>query len=214
MDFCAHVKATLERGGKVLIPCYSIGRAQEIAVLLEQYWNAVGVAFPLVFSASAAEEANAYYRLFVQWTSASLASGESAFVFPHSRPYSPAMLQSADPLILFASPGMLHTGFSLRVFQQWAPDAKNLVVVPGYAPKGTVGNLILQGKKEVDIGKHTVHVRCDVRYFPLSAHVDSKGICQLAARTNPRDVVLVHGEVEKMGHLAETLRRLFDVWVH
>ena len=78
MDFCAHVKATLERGGKVLIPCYSIGRAQEIAVLLEQYWNAVGVAFPLVFSASAAEEANAYYRLFVQWTSASLASGESA----------------------------------------------------------------------------------------------------------------------------------------
>jgi len=36
------------------------------------------------------------------------------------------------PCVLFATPGMLTGGVSLEVFKQWAPDPKNLVVLPGY----------------------------------------------------------------------------------
>lgn len=34
--------------------------------------------------------------------------------------------------MLFATPGMLHGGTSLEVFKAWAPDPKNLVLLPSY----------------------------------------------------------------------------------
>lgn len=30
-------------------------------------------------------------------------------------------------MIVFASPGMLHAGYSLHLFKKWAPDEKNMV---------------------------------------------------------------------------------------
>lgn len=40
------------------------------------------------------------------------------------------LLQGA--CVLFATPGMLHGGTSLEVFKAWAPDPKNLVLLPSY----------------------------------------------------------------------------------
>lgn len=34
--------------------------------------------------------------------------------------------------VLFATPGMLQGGTSLEVFKAWAPNAKNLVLLPSY----------------------------------------------------------------------------------
>jgi hypothetical protein len=34
--------------------------------------------------------------------------------------------------VLFATPGMLHGGTSLEVFKAWAPDPRNLVLLPSY----------------------------------------------------------------------------------
>jgi integrator complex subunit 11 len=34
--------------------------------------------------------------------------------------------------VLFATPGMLQGGTSLEVFKAWAPDPKNLVLLPSY----------------------------------------------------------------------------------
>lgn len=44
--------------------------------------------------------------------------------------YCCAVLQGA--CVLFATPGMLHGGTSLEVFKAWAPDPKNLVLLPSY----------------------------------------------------------------------------------
>jgi integrator complex subunit 11 len=57
----------LERGGKVLIPVFALGRAQELSVLLETYWNRTDNKTPIYFSAGLIEKANAYYQLFVDW---------------------------------------------------------------------------------------------------------------------------------------------------
>ena len=46
------------------------------------------------------------------------------------------------PMVIFATPGMLHGGFSLNMFKKIAPEAKNYVIIPGYCSPGTVGNKI------------------------------------------------------------------------
>jgi hypothetical protein len=43
--------------------------------------------------------------------------------------------------VLFATPGMLHGGTSLEVFKAWAPDPKNLVLLPSYQVTSAAGNI-------------------------------------------------------------------------
>ena len=38
-DFLKRVHSCVEKGGKVLIPVFALGRAQELCILLEQYWE-------------------------------------------------------------------------------------------------------------------------------------------------------------------------------
>ena len=51
------------------------------------------------------------------------------------------------PCVLFATPGMLHAGTSLEAFKYWAPDPRNLLIIPGYCVVGTVGSRMTSGFK-------------------------------------------------------------------
>ena len=42
-EFLRQVHQTLDKGGKVLIPVFALGRAQELCILLETYWNRTGL---------------------------------------------------------------------------------------------------------------------------------------------------------------------------
>lgn len=107
---------------------------------------------------------------------------------------------------------MLTGGVSLEVFKAWAPDPRNLVLLPGYQAAGTVGGKLMSGSvSEVRVGSSLVSVKCKVRYSAFSAHADVKGILQLVAATSPGAVMLVHGDRRGMEFLAPTITRLFGV---
>lgn len=44
------------------------------------------------------------------------------FDFKHIRPFERSLVDSPGPMVLFATPGMLHAGLSLEVFKKWAPN--------------------------------------------------------------------------------------------
>jgi integrator complex subunit 11 len=68
-DFIKKVHGCLDRGGKVLIPVFALGRAQELCILLETYWERMQLQYPIYFSLGLTEKANNYYQLFITWTS-------------------------------------------------------------------------------------------------------------------------------------------------
>lgn len=68
-EFLEKVHSRLEAGGKVLIPVFALGRAQELCILLETYWERMNLSFPIYFSAGMAEKATEFYKLFISWTS-------------------------------------------------------------------------------------------------------------------------------------------------
>jgi hypothetical protein len=110
---------------------------------------------------------------------------------------------------------MLHSGTSLEVFKKWAPEARNMVIIPGYCVAGTVGAKVLAGARSIDFeGDSRVPVNLQVRNLSFSAHADAKGILQLIKNCRPASVVLVHGEVSKMGQLKELVRRQFGIPCH
>ncbi|EPB75305.1 metallo-beta-lactamase domain protein [Ancylostoma ceylanicum] len=57
-DFLRKVHDRVMAGGKVLIPVFALGRAQELCILLESYWERMDLKVPIYFSQGLAERAN------------------------------------------------------------------------------------------------------------------------------------------------------------
>lgn len=150
-DFLKEVQETTEEGGKVLIPVFALGRAQELCVLVETIWKRMNNRIPVYFSSGLIEKVQFFYKLFVNWTNQSIKSSfliNNMFDFKHIQPFNRNLIKSPDPMILFATPGMLHGGTSLQVFTEWCSEEKNCIIIPGYCVAGTLGNKLLKGIKK------------------------------------------------------------------
>ncbi|KAJ1941593.1 Integrator complex subunit 11, partial [Linderina macrospora] len=191
-DFLEKVHRCVLRGGKVLIPCFALGRAQELCILIETYWERMGLTAPVYFSAGLTEKANRFYKLFINWTNQKVKESfvdRNPFDFKYIKPWNRDYADLPGPMVCFATPGMLHIGTSLEVFRKWAPDERNMLIMPGYCVAGTVGAKVLSGMKVVDIDQYTqVHVNIDVQNLSFSAHADAKGIMELIRQASPRNV--------------------------
>ncbi|KAM4650462.1 integrator complex subunit 11 [Discoglossus pictus] len=214
-DFLKKVHESVERGGKVLIPVFALGRAQELCILLETFWERMNLKAPIYFSTGLTEKANHYYKLFITWTNQKIRKTfvqRNMFEFKHIKAFDRTFADNPGPMVVFATPGMLHAGQSLQIFRKWAGNEKNMVIMPGYCVQGTVGHKILSGQRKLEMeGRQTLEVKLQVEYMSFSAHADAKGIMQLIRQAEPRNVLLVHGEAKKMEFLKLKIEQEFNV---
>ncbi|KAF7696221.1 integrator complex subunit 11 [Silurus meridionalis] len=214
-DFLKKVHETIERGGKVLIPVFALGRAQELCILLETFWERMNLKAPIYFSTGLTEKANHYYKLFITWTNQKIRKTfvqRNMFEFKHIKAFDRSYADNPGPMVVFATPGMLHAGQSLQIFKKWAGNEKNMVIMPGYCVQGTVGHKILNGQKKLEMeGRATLEVKLQVEYMSFSAHADAKGIMQLIRMAEPHNILLVHGEAKKMEFLKDKIEQEFNV---
>ncbi|VDN56497.1 unnamed protein product [Dracunculus medinensis] len=225
--FLKKVHDCMENGGKVnsfmnfnfdffFNFIFALGRAQELCILLESYWERMNLTYPIFFSQGLAEKANQYYRLFINWTNEKIKRtfvDRNMFDFKHIRPYDNASGDLPGPMVLFSTPGMLHSGQSLRVFKRWCSDEKNMVIMPGFCVAGTVGAKVIAGMRKIDIDGKSYEIKLAVEYMSFSAHADAKGIMQLIRDCQPKNVMFVHGEDLKMEFLKEKVEKEFKLKV-
>lgn len=133
-EFLKAVHNCVGGGGKVLIPSFALGRAQELCMLLDDYWERMNLKVPIYFSAGLTIQANMYYKMLINWTSQKVKDSyttRNAFDFKHVCSFDRSLINAPGPCVLFATPGMISGGFSLEVFKQWAPYERNLITLPG-----------------------------------------------------------------------------------
>ena len=206
-SFLKKVHTCVQQGGKVLIPTFAVGRAQELAVMLESYWEQHGLNIPIFFSGEIMEKANEYYKLFLHWTNMNLDAQQykNPFTFNHVTKFDVKYVDSKDPCVVFATPGMIASGFSSRLFERWAHDARNLLILPGYCVNGTIGWLLLNGERKVRHRGQDIHVKMQVENLSYSAHSDARGIMELVQQSGALNVVLVHGSKSNMDGLKKRI---------
>ncbi|KAF9140777.1 Integrator complex subunit 11 [Mortierella sp. GBA39] len=214
-DFLKKVHDCVAGGGNVIIPVFALGRAQELCILIETYWDRMDLRVPIYFSAGLTEKANHFYRLFINWTNEKIKSTfvhRNMFDFKHIRAWDRAYIDNPGPMVVFATPGMLHSGTSLELFKKWAPDPKNMVIMPGFCVAGTIGSKVLAGEKHIKTDSFTtIDVNLQVKNLSFSAHADAKGIMQLIRQCDAKNVVLVHGEKSSMGFLKSRIMTEFGI---
>lgn len=158
------ITGILNRGGRALLPVFALGRAQELLLILDEYWSKHPEyqQIPIYYASNLARKCMVVYqtyigtmndnikRMFRERMAEAEASGSSDVTrggpwdFRHIR-----SLKSLDRFddvggcVMLASPGMMQSGVSRELLERWAPEQKNGVVITGYSVEGTMAKVIM-----------------------------------------------------------------------
>ncbi|GMV05508.1 MAG: Ysh1p: subunit of polyadenylation factor I [Gemmatimonadota bacterium] len=204
------LKRTVKRGGVLMIPAFSVGRAQLVLYALSRAFEAglaprvpVFLNSPMAIDVSSLYvEHDEYHRLDERQTLEAFAVAE----YTRSVEESKRLNQRNGPMVLLAGAGMLTGGRILHHLAAFAPDARNTVLLTGHQAEGTRGADLLAGKPHVKIHGRSVPVRAEVATMDgLSAHADQSELLDWLGSVpgRPRRTYLVHGEPRE----ADALRR-------
>ncbi|KIC89277.1 MBL fold metallo-hydrolase [Flavihumibacter sp. ZG627] len=203
-------KVCVQRGGKLIIPAFSVGRTQEILYSLNQleverrlpeldYF----VDSPL--SIEATELVKGYPQYFNKTIQRLLQTDNDPFHF-NGLKYVKTVEESKllnfrnGPCVIISASGMADAGRVKHHISNNIENSHNAILMVGYCEPNSLGGRLLAGKKEVSIFgvSHEVHAEIgSVR--SMSAHGDYEDLSQFLACQDPRMVkklFLVHGEFD------------------
>ncbi|OTB03509.1 hypothetical protein M426DRAFT_321664 [Hypoxylon sp. CI-4A] len=163
------ITGILNRGGRVLMPVFALGRAQELLLILDEYWgkHQEFQKIPIYYASNLARKCMVVYqtyvgamndnikRLFRERMAEAEAAGDGAgkggpWDFKYIR--SLKNLDRFDDVggcVMLASPGMLQNGVSRELLERWAPNEKNGVIITGYSVEGTMAKHIVQEPDQI-----------------------------------------------------------------
>jgi len=211
------VTEVIEAGGKVLIPAFAVGRAQEVILILAQAMRRGDIPTFPVFVDGMVRSVNAVYASFIDDLAPPLrrkvGKGEAVFYAEHvtsvDKPSDRTRILSGPPCCIVASSGMLIGGASSYYAERLARDANNLIAITGYQDEESPGRALLdlmQNKEGQErmlmLNGERVSVACRVEPYSLSAHADSGELTGLVQRLKPRTCFLVHGDDDARKALA------------
>ncbi|KAF4748663.1 Integrator complex subunit 11, partial [Perkinsus olseni] len=116
------------------------------------------------------------------------------------------VLAPGMPCVVMAAPGMLQSGTSRELFEQWAPDPKNGVIITGYSVAGTLAHDLQNDPDTLTLTDgRKLPVRCSTKSISFSAHSDYGQTRDFIQALNVPHVCLVHGEQTLMRRLQDKL---------
>ncbi len=213
------VSSTASRGGRVIIPAFSVGRTQEILYFLRVLRREGSIpGIPVFVDSPLSFDATEVYRTHPECyddeARALFAGDESPFRFEglsflRTVEGSKALNSVQEPMIIISASGMCEHGRILHHLVHSIGNPANTIVVVGFMAAHTLGRRLADRETTVRIFGEQFERKAEVRILNgFSAHADSDGLVEYAlkAGAGASKVVLVHGEAEQ----TEALRRRLE----
>jgi len=209
------------KDGKLLIPVFAVGRAQEIIFELKRLMQAgkiprvkVYLDTPLGCNVTEIYRNYAYmlrrefYELFLKGKDP-LSFEQLEYVKSAGR--SIEIARSDEKCIILSASGMLEGGRVLNHLPKILPDENSAILFVGFQAEGTLGREILDGAKKIAFGDTEIDVRCRVYSIScFSAHADKYGLRNFVEQMDyyPTQIFIVHGEKEQAEGLYKILPKV------
>jgi metallo-beta-lactamase family protein len=215
------VTATAARGGKVLIPAFSLERTQQIVYDLHLLWdNKELPAVPIIIDSPLASKITDIFMKHPECYDQEmydkfLARAHNPFQFSLVR-YTEDAEESKElngkpgPMILMAGSGMCEAGRIRHHLKNEIEDERNTVLAVGFMAKDTLGARIVDPTvTEVKIFDRMYRKKAQIEYIDAySGHADMDDLDKFVAATpGIKKMMLVHGELEQMEPFADRLMK-------
>jgi Cft2 family RNA processing exonuclease len=201
--------------GIALLPCFALGRAQEVLAILTSARRAGQLPSNLrIFVDGMINKINPSYI-----EQAKLEAGD--YIEIGGRLDREVVIESASremtPTVVVTTSGMLNGGPIIEWARRLLPDPRHRMALLGYQDEGAPGGLLKKlaaGRPPYSVKLYgdaaeafDVKVAAPVASIGLSAHADQDGLLRYAATVRPRRIVLVHGDDDARAALRERLIR-------
>ena len=227
-DLAKVLQDTFDRGGNVVVPCFAVGRTQEMLYFLRQVKQNRLIkgheGFPVYVDSPLAVEAtgifhNSQWNYFDSETRRLLEEGIDPIRCPGLKlavttEESQAINSDKRCKVILSASGMCEAGRIKHHLKHnlWRPECSILFV--GYQAVGTLGRSLVEGATEVRLFGEKIQVRAQILQLPgMSGHADREGLLQWIEHIQPKptQVYVNHGGDEVCDEFAQMLcERGFD----
>lgn len=212
------VKTTAARGGKILIPAFSLGRTQEIIYSLHKLAKEHKIpALPIYVDSPLSVNLTEVFKknlgvLDEETQKLFLDSKTDPFNFEQlhytqSVEESKALNNHNGPCIIVSSSGMCEHGRILHHLKNSIEDHRNTLIIVGYQAVNTLGRKLIEKMSPVNIFGKPHEVKMEVKIMnAYSAHADRSDLLDYATKIQGlQKLILVHGEEQAAEDLKTAL---------
>jgi metallo-beta-lactamase family protein len=221
------LKRTLDRGGKIIIPSFAVGRTQELVYNLSRMYDEDGLPeVPVYVDSPLAVNASKIFRkhkeCYDEKMEKLVETGHPALEFKNltyinSLEESKALNDRTDPMIIISASGMAEAG-RIVYHIRWAIENKrNTIMIVSWQAPDTLGRRLAERETHIKIFGYTFKCRAEIATIGgLSAHAGQDMLVEYASgvKKNAEYIFLVHGEEKGVVPLKEKLKESHVKHVH
>jgi metallo-beta-lactamase family protein len=219
----AAVESIKKNDSRLLIPIFSVDRAEEILFMLRELniKEKIYLDTPMGIDILDIYSHNKYLLPKISDEFIKRNSKELDKIFHpdnferlRARKNSDELAESSESCIILASSGMLEGGRIRKYLPRFLPDEKNILLFSGFQAEGTLGREIINGNPEVNVDGTTIKVKAQIRKIEgLSAHADKTALLNYidCFKTLPVKVFIVHGERGASLELSDAIEEKFRI---
>ncbi|MBW6451704.1 MAG: beta-CASP ribonuclease aCPSF1 [DPANN group archaeon] len=209
------ITKVMKRRGKVIIPSFAVGRAQELMVFFAEKARSGELNVPIYLDGMI-WDATAIHTTYPEFLSESLQKQ----IFHHmNNPFVSEIFKriggaqerknviDGEPCVILTTSGMLNGGPVIEYLRHLAADPLNALIFVGYQAEGTLGRHIQMGWKEIPLSstqddkRVNTHINLEIaNALGFGAHSDRSQLMSYInhLKTRPERIILNHGEAKKI----------------
>jgi metallo-beta-lactamase family protein len=213
------VQTCVNKGGKLIIPAFSVGRTQEVVYSLNSFFNQgrlpkVDIFVDSPLSVNATSVFRMHPECFNQEILEAMEKDDDPFGFNTlfyitRQEDSKKLNDHKKPCVIISASGMMEAGRVKHHLANNISDPKNTVLAVGYCAPSTLGARLLRGEKEVSIHGNIYKVNADIQKIDsYSGHGDYRemiAFLECQDKSALERTFIVHGEYETQQKYASYL---------
>ncbi len=215
------INRTIKRGGKVIIPAFSIERTQEITYTLHRLFENKSLPrIPVFVDSPLSVNATEIFRLHPECFNKDIFK----MVMEHDDPFgfeyinyirsvdeSKKINDMNEPMVIISASGMCESGRILHHLANNVGDPRNTIMMVGYQAENTLGRRIIERQPSLKILGEQYQLKAEVvEMHSFSAHADHDDLVEFTGHFDNRklrNIFLVHGEPVEQTALTQSLNR-------
>ncbi|USD60263.1 MBL fold metallo-hydrolase [Vibrio sp. SCSIO 43140] len=217
------IMKSLQNGGTIIIPAFSVGRTQELLYDIESllYQKQLSDSLPIIVDSPMAAKITKAYRQYRKLWTAEAKGKRDAGRYPlgfrqcvvidsHKEHIALVnrLASTGEPAIVIAASGMCMGGRVMDYLKALLPDSRSDVIFTGYQVKGTLGRQLQKKVKRVEIDNQSVAVQACIHTMSgYSAHADQQDLMSYitGCKDQLKQLHLIHGEKDAKEALVECI---------
>lgn len=210
-ELAADIQRVLDRGGKIVVPAFSVGRTQDLVYALHTLFDAgklpripIYVDSPLAINAT--DIFKKHPECFDDEMSRHIALhhdplGLNQLQYIRSAEESKKLNDATGSCMIISASGMCEAGRVLHHLAHTVEDARNAILIVGYQADNTLGKRLVEKETEVRILGTVYRRNAEVIvHNSFSAHADGDELRKYVRQFDQKQlqrIYLVHGELER-----------------